>query len=104
MQNAMTQLTVAPTWLWWAFTITVLILLIIDLSLFGKSHKKVTRKKALIESAIWISIALFFNLWFGLTYGTDLGLQFLTGYLVEQSLSVDNLFVILLIIGSFKIP
>jgi tellurite resistance protein TerC len=104
MQNAMTQLTVAPTWLWVSFSIAVLVLLIIDLSLFGRSHKKVSRKKALIESAVWISIALGFNLWFGLTYGKDLGFQFLTGYLVEQSLSVDNLFVILLIIGAFKIP
>jgi tellurite resistance protein TerC len=58
----------------------------------------------LIESGIWIGIALTFNIWFGFTYGRELGLEFLTGYLVEKSLSVDNLFVILLIFSSFRIP
>lgn len=63
-----------------------------------------SRKSALIESGIWISVALVFNVWFGVTYGKELGTEFLTGYLVEKSLSVDNLFVILLIFSSFKIP
>ncbi|MBN8554290.1 MAG: TerC/Alx family metal homeostasis membrane protein [Deltaproteobacteria bacterium] len=104
----MTQLTsdisVAPTWLWAAFSVGILILLIIDLSLFGKSSHKNPRKIALIESGIWIAIALLFNLWFGFTYGKELGLEFFTGYLVEKSLSVDNLFIILLIFSAFKIP
>lgn len=63
-----------------------------------------SRKTALLESGVWIAVALIFNLWFGFTYGKDLGMEFLTGYLVEKSLSVDNLFVILLIFSSFKIP
>ncbi len=61
-------------------------------------------KTALIETAIWISIALSFNAWFAYQFGSELGLEFLTGYLVEKSLSVDNLFVILLVFSSFKIP
>lgn len=79
-------------------------MLLVDLSLFGKAGHKVDRKTALIESGIWIGIALIFNIWFGYAYGKELGIEFLTGYLVEKSLSVDNLFVILLIFSSFRIP
>ncbi len=98
------ELTVAPTWLWIAFTIGIVVLLAVDLSLFGRGHHKVSRKAALLESGLWITIALIFNAWFAHQYGTELGLEFLTGYLVEKSLSVDNLFVILLIFGSFRVP
>ncbi len=105
MENMLNNISVAPQWLWIGFSAAVVILLIIDLALFGKTdknkHSKV--KIALIESAVWIAIALLFNLWFGYQYGKDLGVQFLTGYLVEKSLSVDNLFVILLVFSSFKI-
>jgi tellurite resistance protein TerC len=101
--NFFSQVSVAPSWLWIGFTAGILILLFIDLSLFGNGTHKSQTKTALLESAIWISIALAFNFWFATEYGKDLGLQFLTGYLVEKSLSVDNLFVILLIFSSFKI-
>ena len=98
------DLTVAPNWLWIAFTVGVVILLAVDLSLFGRGHHKVSRKAALLESGLWIAVALMFNAWFAYEFGPQLGIEFLTGYLVEKSLSVDNLFVILLIFGSFKIP
>jgi tellurite resistance protein TerC len=104
MTHLTSSLSIAPSWLWISFCIGIFILLMIDLSLFGKGGHKISQKKALIESGLWISIALLFNLWFGYTYGKDLGLEFLTGYLVEKSLSVDNLFIILLIFSSFKIP
>ncbi len=104
MNNFISHISVAPPELWIAFSVGILILLIVDLSLFGREDKKVSTKVALIESGIWISIALLFNVWFAFQYGKDLGLEFLTGYLVEKSLSVDNLFVILLIFSSFKIP
>ncbi|RPJ74789.1 MAG: TerC family protein [Alphaproteobacteria bacterium] len=102
--NFFSQVSVAPTWLWISFTIGIIILLLVDLSLFGKGDHKNPTKSALIESGIWISIALLFNIWFAAYFGGELGFQFLTGYLVEKSLSVDNLFVILLIFSSFKIP
>lgn len=102
MEMAISSLSVAPTWLWIGFSIAIVILLLIDLSLFGSDHK-VSVKSALIESGIWVAISLAFTAWFTYTYGTELGLQFLTGYLVEKSLSVDNLFVILLVFSSFKI-
>ena len=100
----LTDLSVAPSWLWIAFCTTILVLLLLDLSLFGKSSGKASRKAALTESAAWITLAMLFNLWFGLTFGRELGVEFLTGYLVEKCLSVDNLFVILLIFSSFRIP
>ena len=104
MEQMTSSLSVAPTWLWVSFSIAIVILLFIDLSLFGKGDQTISRKKALIESGLWITIALIFNVWFAFQYGQELGVEFLTGYLVEKSLSVDNLFVILLIFGAFKIP
>ncbi len=104
MTNFISDISVAPTWLWIAFTLGILVLLLIDLSLFGRSNHKVQTKTALLESGIWVAVSLGFTAWFTVNFGTELGLEFLTGYLVEKSLSVDNLFVILLIFSSFKIP
>ncbi len=102
--NFLSSVSVAPLWLWVSFCVGVLLLLLIDLSLFGKGSHKNTNKIAIIESAVWIGVALLFNAWFGFTFGQNLGLEFLTGYLIEKSLSIDNLFVILLIFSSFQIP
>lgn len=104
MDTAVQALSIAPTWLWFAFTVGVVILLLIDLSLFHRLHGKSTTRFSLMESAAWISVALLFNGWIAFQYGSEIGLQFLTGYLIEKSLSVDNLFVILLIFSAFKIP
>lgn len=104
MNTFISNVSAAPIWLWVSFTIGILVLLLVDLSLFGRGNHKIEPKIALLESGIWISIALCFNGWFAYQFGTELGLEFLTGYLVEKSLSVDNLFVILLVFGSFKIP
>ena len=97
-------MSVAPMSLWISFSVGILILLFIDLALFGKGSKKGGVKMALIESALWVAVALAFNLWFAFEFGRDLGIQFFTGYIVEKSLSMDNLFVILLIFTSFGIP
>ncbi len=104
MNQSAFQLSVVPPSLWFAFLIGVVVLLAIDLSLFGRGAHKVSRKAALLESGLWVTVALAFNAWFASQYGSELGLQFLTGYLVEKSLSVDNLFVILLVFGSFRVP
>lgn len=104
MNQFVANVSTVPGWLWGSFSVGIVILLLIDLSLFGKGAHKMSKKSALLESGIWIAVALMFNLWFGMTYGKELGMEFLTGYLVEKSLSVDNLFVILLIFSSFRIP
>ncbi|KAB8030772.1 TerC/Alx family metal homeostasis membrane protein [Fluviispira multicolorata] len=104
MKTFFSDISVVPNWLWLSFSIAILFLLFIDLSLFSKGHKKSRTKIALIESGIWIALALCFNAWFAYSFGTQLGIEFLTGYLVEKSLSIDNLFIILLIFSSFNIP
>lgn len=104
MKDLVSQISVAPNWLWVAFSVGIFVLLAIDLSLFGRGTHKNPRRSALIESGLWIAVALLFNAWFAYYFGADLGLEFLTGYLVEKSLSVDNLFIILLIFGSFRVP
>lgn len=104
MTKFVSEISVAPSWLWIAFSVGVLVLLAIDLSLFGRGAHKVNTKMALLESGIWVAVALSFNAWFAMSFGAELGLEFLTGYLVEKSLSVDNLFVILLVFSSFRIP
>jgi tellurite resistance protein TerC len=96
--------TAVEPWLWWAFIGGVLALLFFDLVILRKKHQHMTQKQALGWSAFWFSLALLFTAWFTFEYGKDLGIPFLTAYLVEQSLSVDNLFVIFLIFQAFKIP
>lgn len=101
------SLSIVPSWLWAAFSVGILLLLAIDVSLFAKAQHhdpSHTKRHALIESGLWIAVALAFNGWFATEYGSKAGIEFLTGYLVEKSLSVDNLFIILLIFDSFRIP
>lgn len=104
MNQILLNTSVAPLWLWLGFSLGILILLAIDLSFFAKADHQQKTRLSLIESGLWIGVALTFNGWFAYSFGSELGLQFLTGYLVEKSLSVDNLFVILLIFTSFRIP
>lgn len=98
------DLSVAPFSLWVAFSIAVLFCIAVDLALFHRKEKAVSVRVALLESSIWIGLALTFNAWFWHRYGAVLGMEFLTGYLIEKSLSVDNLFVMLLIFSSFRVP
>lgn len=92
------------TWLWIGFNVFIFILLVIDLKVIhGKSHE-IKVKEALIWTGAWIMLALAFN--FGIYYfeGKEKALAFLTGYLIEKSLSVDNIFVFVLIFSYFKTP
>lgn len=91
-------------WLWPAFILSVVVLLACDLFIFNRKSHVMGFKEAIKWSILWVTIAAAFNIWFGYKYGSDLGLQFATGYIVELSLSVDNLFVMLLIFKSFRIP
>jgi tellurite resistance protein TerC len=85
--------------LWLIFWITIFIFFFIDLYVTSHRHGVITLKASLVWSGIWIGAAIIFNifLYFFLEDGTTKALQFLTGYLIEKSLSVDNLFVFLLI-------
>ncbi len=88
---------------WVGFNIFVLILLAIDLIVFNKKPHEISIKEALIWSAVWITLALIFNVGLYFWMGQEVALQFFTGYLIEKSLSVDNLFVFLLIFSYFKV-
>jgi tellurite resistance protein TerC len=82
----------------------VLALLAIDLGVFNRKAHAVSVREALGWSAVWISLAISFGLWIGSSMGRQSMLEFYAGYLVEQALSVDNLFVFILIFGYFRIP
>jgi len=92
---------VLPQWI--LFNIFVIIMLALDLGVFNKTPHEVKPKEALFWTVVWIVQALLFNL--GLYYwqGTGPALQFLTGYVIEKSLSVDNIFVFLIIFSYFRV-
>lgn len=91
--------------LWIIFWVVVSILFFIDLYVTGHRHGRITVKASLIWSAVWILTALLFNvlIYVYVENGTEKAMQFLTGYLIEKSLSVDNLFVFLLIFRVMKV-
>jgi tellurite resistance protein TerC len=106
-------ISIGEPWMWGAFIGFVLVMLVLDLFVFGgsKAHK-VSVREAASWSLVWVSMALLFNaaLWWYLngTAGQEVAdrkaLEFLTGYLIEKSLSVDNVFIFLLIFSAFHVP
>jgi tellurite resistance protein TerC len=100
-------------WLWGAFTAFILLMLAIDLGLFNRKAHAVTYKQSVVWSVVWVSLALLFT---GVVYWrcsapnvchappNEAIFQYLTGYIIELSLSVDNLFVFLLLFSYFKVP
>ncbi|WP_300754007.1 TerC family protein [Janthinobacterium sp.] len=109
--NGLESIATAPVWA--GFIAFVLLMLVLDLFVFGgnKAHK-VSVREAAIWSLVWVGMALIFNggLWWYLngTAGPEIAnqkaLEFFSGYLIEKALSVDNVFVFLLIFGAFQIP
>jgi tellurite resistance protein TerC len=91
-------------WHWVGFIACVLLFLALDLGLFHRQAHTVKFKEALVWSAIWFSLAMLFALGLKPLRGEKEALQFVTGYLVELSLSMDNVFVIALIFAYFRIP
>ena len=103
-----------PIWLWIGFNLFVLVMLALDLGVFHRKSHSVSGKEALIWSLVWISLSLVFNaviyfFWDRMmpesSYTNhEAALAFLTGYLIEKSLSVDNIFVFILIFSFFGVP
>jgi tellurite resistance protein TerC len=107
-------------WLWSGFVLLILFLLALDLGVLNRKAHVIGATEALAWTAFWVSLALIFNAgifylyehhWFGIgtqfgheLSGQDAALQFFTGYLVEKSLSLDNIFVIALIFSYFGVP
>src|SRR5262244_4568350 len=88
---------------WIAFIAFVLIAVALDLGVFHRKPHKISVKESLVWSVVWITMALAFGLWILHGYGRQPALEFFTGYLIEKSLSVDNLFVFLLIFRMFRV-
>jgi tellurite resistance protein TerC len=92
------------TWLWVAFSAVVLIMLTLDLGVFHRKAHAVSTKEAGAWSAAWVSLALLFAAGIYKFMGRQPALEFLTGYVVEEALSVDNLFVFILLFSYFRVP
>ena len=89
---------------WAGFATIIMIMLALDLGVFNRKAHRIETREALLTSLLWIAVSLVFNavVFYGL--GTDKGLEFLTGYLIEKSLSVDNIFVFVVIFSYFHTP
>lgn len=92
------------TLLWVGFNAFVLVMLALDLGVFHRKSHEISVKEALIWTAVWITLSLLFNLFVYFRFNEDLAMEFLAGYLIEKSLSVDNIFVIILIFSYFHVP
>lgn len=90
--------------LWAGFVIFVLAMLALDLGVFHRKAHAVGFREALAWSAVWVGLALLFNAGVWRWFGPERGLEFLTGYLIEKSLSVDNIFVFVVIFSALGIP
>ena len=91
-------------WVWIFFFSVVLIALFVDVGIVNRTAHTPSRRETFTWSAVWISLALLFNVFILWQFGIDHAKLFFTGYLIELSLSVDNLFVFLLIFTYFKVP
>jgi len=91
-------------WTWWlAFNLFVLLMIVLDLKVIHREERAVGMKEALFWSGFWIVLSLCFNAGVYHFLGGEKGLQFLTGYVVEKAMSVDNIFVFILLFGYFKV-
>ena len=91
-------------WLWIGFNIFVLGMLALDLGVFHRKAHTISIKEASIWSVVWVCLAMIFNVGIYYAWGSEKALEFLTGYVIEKSLSVDNLFVFLMIFQYFSTP
>jgi tellurite resistance protein TerC len=90
--------------LWSSFSLFILGMLALDLGVFHRKSHTVSVKEALIWTGIWITLAMLFNLFVYLYFGNEKALEFFTAYLVEKSLSIDNIFVMIMIFSYFNVP
>ena len=91
-------------WLWGGFAVFVLFMLSLDLGVFHRRAHEVKPREALAWSAVWMALALAFAGVIWISFGTTRAQEYLAGWLIEKSLSVDNLFVFIVIFEAFRIP
>jgi tellurite resistance protein TerC len=90
-------------WYWAGFGLLVVILLFLDLAVFHRKAHRIKPVEAAWTTAFWVALALIFNGWIWVQFGSDRGLKFLTGYLIEEALSIDNIFVFVVIFRHFAV-
>ena len=95
---------IGSPWMWASFIAFVLAMLALDLGVFHRHAHKVSVREASIWSLVWVGLALGFNALIWTQFGSQRGMEFLTGYFIEKALSVDNIFVFVLIFGAFSVP
>ncbi|MCC7416788.1 MAG: TerC family protein [Acidobacteria bacterium] len=91
-------------WMWVGFNAVVLALLALDLGVFHRHAHRVSLREAGVWSAVWVGLSLGFGHGVGIYLGGDAELEFLTGYVIEKALSVDNIFVFVLVFSYFRVP
>ncbi len=93
----------APLSFWIGFNAVVLALLVLDLAVLHREKRAVSIRESLLTTLGWVALAIGFGLWISHRAGTAKGLEFFTGYLIEYSLSMDNIFIFVLIFAAFKV-
>jgi len=94
---------VDPIFMWAGFLALVALFLFLDLGVFNRKQHEIGVKEALVWTGVWFGLAMLFNFFVYYEFGAEAGLNFLGGYLLEKSLSIDNIFVIFLIFMSFRV-
>ena len=89
---------------WIGLNVFILLALLADLGIFHRKHEEPTFRDAMLWTGVWIGLALLFNAGIWYLRGAETAIQFLSAYLVEESLSVDNLFIFLLVFSHFRVP
>ena len=89
---------------WVLFNVFIVFLVALDMGVFSRKSHVIHVREAMIRSAVWIALALMFALFVFAWKGHQPALHFVTGYIIEESLSVDNLFVFLIIFSYFQVP
>lgn len=93
-----------PVWMWGVFLAIVLILLILDLGLFNRKDHEIGVRESLRMSVFYISVGLLFGGWIWWMQGEDKAVEYVTGFVIEKTLAMDNIFVIAMIFSYFRIP
>ena len=92
------------TIMWLAFAAVITIMFVLDLGVFNRKSHEIKFREALTWTIVWVSLAMAFNVGVWYFMGKEKALEFLTGYIIEESLSVDNLFVFIMIFSYFQVP
>jgi tellurite resistance protein TerC len=99
----MTPIAVSPL-VWAGFVLLIILLLVLDLLLVHRKDEIISTRSAIRWTVVFVGLALLFDGWIWWRWGSAKALEFLTGYLIEESLSVDNLFVFILLFNAFAVP